>query len=137
MIARASRLASGPGTNSAVIGDFNGRVLLSALRRFGPASKADLARRIGLTSNAIGVIVRRLEDGKLVRMSGKRFGSRGQPATLLELDPCGAYASGVRIDRDMITSVLVDLQGTILDQAFIGELPAPLQAIDLIRRQVE
>lgn len=133
---RAGRTATGHGTNSVLVGDFNERVLLSTLRRFGPASKADLARRMGLTSNATGVIVRKLEDGGLVRMSGKRYGGRGQPATLLELDPSGAFAIGVRIDRDMISSVLVDLQGTVLDRAFIPELPAPEEAVALIAGHV-
>jgi predicted NBD/HSP70 family sugar kinase len=136
MGARQGRLASGPGTNSVLVGDFNERVLLTALRRFGPASKADLARRIGLTSNAAGVIVRKLEENGLVRMRGKRFGGRGQPATLLELNPSGAYAIGVRIDRGMISSVLVDLQGAVLDRGFVGELPSPDTAMGLIADHV-
>ncbi len=136
MGARQSRNGSGHGTNSVLVGDFNERVLLSTLRRFGPASKADLARRVGLTSNAAGVIVRKLEDGGLVRMTGKRYGGRGQPATLLELDPTGAYAVGVRIDRDRISSVLVDLQGEILARAAIDGLPAPEEAIAALAEQV-
>jgi predicted NBD/HSP70 family sugar kinase len=129
MASRQPRSGSGHGTNSVLVGDFNERVILSTLRRFGPASKADLARRVGLTSNATGVIVRKLEEGGLVRNSGKRYGGRGQPATLLELDPAGAFAIGVRIDRDMISCVLVDLQGAILDRAFIDTLPPPDEAV--------
>jgi predicted NBD/HSP70 family sugar kinase len=136
MAVRQSRTISGHGTNSVLVGDFNERVLLSTLRRFGPASKAELARRVGLTSNAAGVIVRKLEQNGLVRMTGKRYGGRGQPATLLEIDPTGAYSIGVRIDRDLISTVLVDLQGTILDRAFIDGLPAPVEAIATVSEQV-
>jgi predicted NBD/HSP70 family sugar kinase len=136
MVARPTRSASGHGTNSVLVGDFNERVILSTLRRFGPASKAEIARRVGLTSNATGVIVRKLEDGGLVRNTGKRYGGRGQPATLLELDPGGAFAIGVRIDRDMIACVLVDLQGAILDRAFIDRLPPPDEAVAEISEHV-
>lgn len=127
---------TGHGSNSVLVGDFNERVVLSTLRRFGPASKADLARRIGLTNNAAGMIVRKLEDTGLVRTIGKRYGGRGQPATVLELDPSGAYAVGVRIDRDMIEAVLVDLQGEILERVVLDGLPAPDTAVELLAGHV-
>ncbi len=120
---------SGQGSNSTLVGDFNERVVLTTLRRLGPASKADLARIVGLTSNAAGVIVRKLELNGLVRVVGKRHGARGQPATILELDPDGAFSIGMRIDRDMIEAVLVDLQGRILERSVLDHLPEPLEAI--------
>ncbi|MHB2170193.1 ROK family transcriptional regulator [Alsobacter sp. R-9] len=127
---------SGHGSNSVLVGDFNERVVLSTLRRFGPASKADLARRIGLTSNAAGVIVRKLEENGLVRAVGKRYGGRGQPATVLELDPSGAYSIGVRIDRDMIEAVLVDLSGEILERVVVDGLPEPVEAVEALAGHV-
>jgi predicted NBD/HSP70 family sugar kinase len=126
----------GQGSTSAQIGDFNERVVLSSLRRLGPASKAELARRIGLTSNAAGVIVRKLEEGGLVRSVGKRYGGRGQPATVLELNPEGAYAVGVRIDRDMIETVLVDVTGAVLDRVVIDGLPPPQDAVAALASHV-
>ncbi len=128
--------ATGHGSNSILVGDFNERVVLSTLRRFGPASKADLARRIGLTNNAAGMIVRKLEDNGLVRTVGKRYGGRGQPATVLELDPSGAYSVGVRIDRDMIEAVLVDLQGDIIERVVIDGLPEPDDAVEALAGHV-
>jgi predicted NBD/HSP70 family sugar kinase len=126
------------GSRSVLLGDYNERVILSTLRRLGPASKADLARRVGLTSNAAGVIVRKLEDSGLVRTVGKRYGGRGQPATILELDPEGAYSVGVRIDRDLVETVLVDFRGAILHRARLDALPEPAAAIaavsDSVRR---
>ena len=126
----------GQGSTSTQIGDFNERVVLSSLRRLGPAAKADLARRIGLTSNAAGVIVRKLEETGLVRTAGKRYGGRGQPATVLELNPEGAYAVGVRIDRDMIETVLVDLAGTVIERVVIDGLPMPEDAIAALASHV-
>lgn len=124
-----TRAFIGQGSNSALVGDFNARVILTALRRCGQASKADLSRLVGLTNNATGVIARKLESGGLVRSVGKRHGERGQPATILELNPEGAFSIGVRIDRTMIETVLVDLRGEILDSETVSELPPPGQAV--------
>jgi predicted NBD/HSP70 family sugar kinase len=117
------------GSNSALVGDFNARVILTALRRRGPASKADLSRIVGLTNNATGMIAKRLETNGLVRSIGKRHGERGQPATMLDLNPEGAYSIGVRIDRGLLETVLVDLRGQVLARDRLDQLPAPDDAI--------
>ena len=104
----------GQGGNSAVIRHYNERVILTALRRMGEASKADLARRVNLTQNAAGQIVKGLEQQRLICTAGKRTGLRGQPATLMSLDPDGAYAIGIEIGRLSSDSVLMDFSGRVL-----------------------
>lgn len=106
----------GQGSNSANLRLFNERVILAALRRLGEASKADLARFARLTDNTAGVIVRELEAQRLVRRGGKRAGERGQPATLLSLDPGGAYAIGVKIGRRSSDALLVDFAGHVVER---------------------
>ncbi len=128
---------NGQGSNSAVVRQFNERIVLAALRRLGEASKADLARHVNLTQNAAGQIVRELEHQNLVRTTGKRTGLRGQPATLLRLDPSGAYAIGVKLGRRWMDSLLIDFSGTVLkarrhERAF----PTPEEALRLIRDDV-
>ncbi len=125
----------GQGANSVHLRQFNERVLLAALRRRGPLSKAELARLAGLTQNATGMIVRQLEAAGLVRPVGKRYGGRGQPATLLELDPEGAYAMGVRVDRDLTETVLVDLSGQIRDRSVHDGWLDPVAAVDHIAQR--
>src|SRR5215203_5255462 len=83
--ASLSRLATGQGSNSANLRQYHERVILTALRRLGQASKADLARQAGFTDNTAGVIVRELQERQLIRVEGRRTGARGQPATLLSL----------------------------------------------------
>jgi predicted NBD/HSP70 family sugar kinase len=129
---RPNQGASPKGSNLVLVGDFNERVILSTLRRHGPASKADLSRLVGLTSNAAGMIVKKLENGGLVRTRGKRYGGRGQPATVLELNPDGAYSIGVRVDRTKIETVLVDLCGTVLDRKTLRRLPMPADATNYL-----
>ena len=105
----------GQGASSVHIRHYNQRLILQRLRRLGEASRADLARAASLTNTAVGEIIKQLEAGGLVRTIGKRHeGSRGQPATMLGLDPRGAYAIGVRLDRTRIETALTDLGGTVL-----------------------
>ena len=128
-----SNALGGQGSNSAVVRHFNERVILSALRRLGEASKADLARQVNLTSNTAGQIVRDLERQKLVRASGKRAGLRGQPATLLRLDPGGAYGIGVKLGRRTLDSTLVDFAGRVLKaRRQERDLPPPETALRLV-----
>jgi predicted NBD/HSP70 family sugar kinase len=127
----------GQGTNSVVVRQFNERVILNELRRLGEASKADLARRVNLTQNAAGQIVRELERQKLIKTTGKRRGQRGQPATMLCLDPQGAYSIGVKVGRRSLDCVVVDFGGNVLkarhhDRAF----PPPEEALNLIRQDI-
>ncbi len=131
-----SQMASGQGGNSTAVRLYNERVVLAALRRLGEASKADLARHASLTSNAAGQIVQQLERQRLVRTIGKRAGGRGQPATLLSLDPEGAYAIGVKLGRRSLHVALVDFNGAVLklrrhDRAF-----SPRQALTVALSEV-
>ena len=132
-----SSTTSGQGSNSVVVRQFNERVILAALRRLGEASKADLARQVNLTQNAAGQIVKELERQKLVRTTGKRTGLRGQPATLLQLDPGGAYSIGVKLGRRTLDSLLVDFSGTVLKtRQHEGPLPLPEEALRIIRDDI-
>jgi predicted NBD/HSP70 family sugar kinase len=116
---------SGQGSNSLQVRRHNERLILALLRRFGTASKADLARHANLTANTVGQIVQDLENATLVRSDGKRHGERGQPATLLCLDPHGACAIGVKVGRRSLDTILVDFTGQVITQCH-RECPFPL-----------
>jgi predicted NBD/HSP70 family sugar kinase len=130
---------TGRGTNSVQIRQYNQRLVLQRLRRLGQASKADLARAAALTDSAVGQIVAELEAIGLVEMVGKRHeGQRGQPATLLQLNPSGAFGVGVRIDRSRIETVLADLGGRIIaEHTHDLDLPPPDQALEIVCRDIE
>jgi predicted NBD/HSP70 family sugar kinase len=132
-----SSTANGQGSNSAIVRQFNERVVLTALRRLGEASKADLARHVNLTQNATGQIIRELERENLVRTIGKRTGLRGQPATLLRLDPKGAYAIGIKLGRRSLDSLLVDFTGEVLKtRRHEHGFPLPHEALRTIREDI-
>ncbi|MFC4524221.1 ROK family protein [Cupriavidus pinatubonensis] len=130
---------AGRGVNSASLRLYNERALLLALRRAGEASKADLARMARLTNTAVGSIVQTLTDEGLIQLAGRRVdGQRGQPASLIRLQPKGAFGIGVRLDRGSIEAVMVDFAGHILaSRAHQMVLPHPDQALELVRRDID
>lgn len=129
---------AGQGASSVHIRHYNQRLILQRLRRLGEASRADLARAASLTNTAVGEIIKQLEQSGLVRTLGKKHeGNRGQPATMLALDPRGAYAIGVRLDRTRIETALTDLGGTVLSHITHDmTLPPPAQTLDLLRDDI-
>ncbi|MGO4331157.1 ROK family protein [Cupriavidus sp. 2TAF22] len=129
---------SGRGVNSASLRLYNERALLLALRHAGEASKADLARMAQLTNTAVGSIVQSLTEEGLIHAAGRRQdGQRGQPASLIRLEPKGAFGIGVRLDRASIECVMVDFGGEILaSRAHQMILPHPEQALALVRDDV-
>ena len=128
----------GRGANSAQTRAYNERVILQRLRRFGEASKADLARDIGLTQTAVGSIIQSLEEGGLVHAAGRRAsGERGQPAGLYRLNPKGAFGIGVRLDRSRMETVIADLAGNILaSRSHDRRLPDPERALEIVHTDV-
>lgn len=133
--AQDSARASSSGSNSTGVRQFNERRLLTVLRRLGEASKADLARHLNLTQNTVGQIVHMLEQQGLVASTGRRMGQRGQPATLLHLDPGGAYSMGIKLGRRSIDVLLVDFIGGVLkSRRYDCLFPSPSEALALALR---
>jgi predicted NBD/HSP70 family sugar kinase len=113
-------------------------LLLQALRRSEPASKADLARHANLTSTAVGSIIASLSKAGLIEYTGRRLeGQRGQPASLIRLDPRGAFGIGVRLDRTSIETVLVNFAGDVLARSALDMvLPHPTEVLNIVQRDV-
>lgn len=101
------------GSNSELAASHNRGVILRAIQRHQPISRTELARRSGLTKQAIARITERLLDEQLVIEARRRHGQPGQPAIEIEINPEGNYAIGVGIARDHLTVVAVDAMGTV------------------------
>ncbi|WP_269510641.1 ROK family protein [Burkholderia sp. IMCC1007] len=128
----------GQGSNSVNVRRYNERLLLKTLRRTGSASKADLARHANMTSAAVGGIIASLADAKLIEFAGRTEGQRGQPASLIRLDPNGAFGIGVRVDRMRIETALVNFAGDVIGcRSHDTLLPAPAAVVELVRRDIE
>ena len=100
------------GTNSESAHFHNQRVVLETVRIYGPLSRAEISGRTALSSQTISNIVDKLLSRGTLEMRGRRAGQRGQPAIELKINPRGGYAVGLSLDRDYLTGVLLDLEGT-------------------------
>lgn len=128
----------GQGSNSVNVRRYNERLLLKALRRAGSASKADLARYANMTGTAVGSIITALADAKLIEFAGRTEGQRGQPASLIRLDPNGAFGIGVRVDRMRIETALVNFAGDVIGRRSHDMLlPPPATVLELVRCDIE
>lgn len=112
------------GANIEHAGLHNQRVVLHAIRVAGAATRAEIADVTGLTPATISNITNRLLDDGLLERAGHRRGGRGQPATRLVVNAAGAFAIGVNIDRDHLTMVVVDFEGTVRARTSL-EMPFP------------
>ncbi|MEU9706034.1 ROK family transcriptional regulator [Streptomyces sp. NPDC047981] len=108
-----TRARSDAGVNLPALRGHNAALVLDLLRTAGEAgiSRLELAERTGLTPQAVSKITARLRGEGLVREAGRRASTGGKPRTVLRLVPSAAYAAGVHLDRDELTTVLVDLAG--------------------------
>ncbi len=101
------------------MGDFNLTVILDAIRRAPESglSRVELAKIVGLSPQTISNISRRLLDQNLIIEAGKEGTGPGKPRTMLRLNASGKYAVGVHLDPAVITCVLLDLVGEVVQHA--------------------
>ncbi len=99
------------GGDSSGLRAYNERLIVSVIRQAGSLSKAEIARRTGLSGQGASVIVNALLDEGLLIKLGKIRGQVGQPSTPIALNPHGAFSLGVKIGRRSIQVALVDMLG--------------------------
>ncbi len=106
--------SSRPGRNQSGLRVRNERFVLSLVRRHGALAKSDLARKSGLSAQAVSVIMRSLEaDGLLVKCAPVR-GRVGQPSVPMRLAADGAHFLGLKVGRRSLELVLTDFLGTVI-----------------------
>lgn len=127
------------GTNLPRMGDFNQSVILDAIRRSNEGlSRVELVDLIGLSPQAVSNITRRLLAEELIVEAGKSGTGPGKPRTILRINPSGRYAIGVHLDPALMTVVLMDLMGAVI-QRRVRETPIgtePGQIIDGIAGEI-
>lgn len=79
-------------------------------------SRADIARELGLTRATIGYAIAELSDAGLVIENAEATsdGRKGRPGTGIQLNPHGAYFLGVDIGTKVLTTVLIDLNMSVV-----------------------
>src|SRR2546423_1554966 len=100
--------------------EFNRLRIVDFLRINGTASRAELARRTGLSRSTVSTLVADLQRRGLVVEQPGQFAGEGQPgrpAVLLALDPSAGAAVGVDFDHDKVRVAVSDLSRSVLAEA--------------------
>ncbi|ABC89285.1 sugar transcriptional regulator protein, ROK family [Rhizobium etli CFN 42] len=119
------------GANQVRVRAYNERLVLSLVRLYGALSKADIARRSGLSAQTVSVIMRVLEKEGLLSRGAPVRGRVGQPSIPMHLNPDAVYSFGLKIGRRSADLVLMDFVGRIrmqLHQTYAYPLPDEILA---------
>src|SRR5215216_2190176 len=90
--------------------DRNRALVLDAVARLEPVTRAQLAVRTGLTKSSVSIIVNELRTaGLVVEQGAKRGGDPGRPGTALTLARDGLAGLGLEVNVDYLAACVVDL----------------------------
>ncbi len=103
-----STAASGPRLR-----DMNRVAVLSLVGRQGPISRADIARRLGLSPATVTAVSRSLIDAGVIHKVDDGEPRGGRPSELLAVAGNAAVAIGVKVASGRLTGVRADLDGTV------------------------
>lgn len=125
------------GTNLPRMGDYNQLVVLDHIRRARESvSRVELAAVTGLSVQTISNVVGRLLELGLVQEGARQIAGRGKPRTLLHLRPGAGYALGAHIDPVSVTTVLLDLAGTVVDRSVMATPDGSDAVVEAIAAEV-
>jgi predicted NBD/HSP70 family sugar kinase len=91
----------------------NERTVVELVREVGPLSRAQIARRTGLSKPTVSQALVSLEAAKLVREAGRSSGGVGPAAILYELNPRAGWVVGIDVGRHWVRAAIADLNGEI------------------------
>jgi predicted NBD/HSP70 family sugar kinase/biotin operon repressor len=100
------------GTNAERSRSSNRQAVLGRIQVAGQLGRAEIARSLGLSTQAVSNIIAELHDDGLLIEAGLRTAGRGLPVMQFGVNPAGGYALGVEIRPDAIFVALLDLHGT-------------------------
>uniref|UniRef100_UPI00069D871A ROK family transcriptional regulator n=1 Tax=Streptomyces sp. SBT349 TaxID=1580539 RepID=UPI00069D871A len=98
------------------LGSFNEKLVIESIREAGALSRVEIAERTGLTPQAVSRITRNLLTSAFLVEDTHRPAGKGKPRVPLRLRADAACAIGIHLDPEMITQVVVDLCGGVVDQ---------------------
>ena len=104
------------GANLPAVAGYNQIVVLDAIRRSPTGiSRIEIAASTGLSAMTASNICRRLLADGLVYETGTQTSGVGKPRRILELRPSARFAIGIHLDPSVVSAVLLDLTGVVVD----------------------
>jgi predicted NBD/HSP70 family sugar kinase len=93
----------------------NRGLLLRTLHHGGPASRAELAKLVGLTPATVSAVIRELLAQGLVEELGRTSGSVGKPATMVGIEPDARHIVAIGLSEpDQFVGAIVNLAGKVV-----------------------
>jgi len=89
----------------------NRQIVLGHVRAGAPIGRAEIARRSGLTTQAVSNIIAELHRDGLLVEQGRRSGRRGLPTVQYAVNPEGGFALGVEVRPSVLLAAVLDLSG--------------------------
>ncbi|WP_425446629.1 ROK family transcriptional regulator [Dethiothermospora halolimnae] len=93
--------------------------ILKTIREYGPISRADISKTIGLNPATVSSIVTNLLKNKSIKEVGIGKSSGGRKPVLLELNSDELYVVGVDVGITKVTTGLININGNILNKTTI------------------
>jgi predicted NBD/HSP70 family sugar kinase len=103
-----------PTGDQALIKRINTAIVLEAILRGAPLSRAQISEQSGLNKATVSSLVQDLIDGSLVREIGTGQSSGGRKPVMLDFVSASGYAIGIDLGVNYIRGVLTDLRGNVL-----------------------
>jgi len=110
----------------------NRAVVLQLLRRFRQLSRADIARRAGLSEGTVSRIIAALIQERLVTEQGVENSTGGRPGTLLRLDSSHFHAAGAEVQNWETRVALGTLEGRMVAHESFRTPASPPKALDAV-----
>lgn len=126
-------------TNSAVMRQRNEKIILSLINRE-PLSRAEIAKKTGLTKAAVTIIVEDLVKRGFVSEENVKVNSVGRNPVMLYLNGDSCYMIGINITRRDITVGICNLCGECVIEETFDVIPpekAWKKIADVIEKQLE
>ena len=117
---------------------YNQQLVLKTIYDHAPTSRADVARRTGLTRTSVSELVDELLHGGLVEEVGRGRSSGGKAPILLRVDPDARQIIGLDVGERTIIGALVDLHGRVKRRVeWPLADPSAEEAVELLHRLVD
>ncbi|MBB6673256.1 ROK family transcriptional regulator [Cohnella nanjingensis] len=100
--------------DQALIKRMNTAIVLEAILREAPLSRANISELTGLNKATVSSLVQDLIDNQLVRETGIGASSGGRKPVMLEFVATAGYAVGIDLGVNYLRGVLTDLLGTVV-----------------------
>lgn len=105
-----------------LIRDINSHLILECIISEGPISRADLAKKLGLTKATVSAIVQILLDHHLILEIGSASTRKGRKPILLDFHHRAGQVICLDLEPEYITAFTADLKGT---HCTLKQYPAP------------